>query len=564
MGYPQNFVSQSGPAISATWLNALDVLANSPAALDGAQTVEQILVALGLTPADLVTILAAEGIVPATAQGIGALFYPQTAAEDTAGVIPTNFQYPPGYPERYIAAGFTNTAGNGGTDFAPAINTALGIIGQPCYLGANYYAIKSQLQFPPAAALLGAGMWMSNLCCVASGWTSSHVMVDTGNAAKIVIKNLGVYGNNITADGINLGNNSVAFGTGGTIDQVYIANVSKAALNLTTNVADLGTLYFNTAGGVQVLGSGTHIDNLSVVGATGVLDVNSNLTACYLGDIHVADLEIEAPASGIIFLTVNGATRIDALWSGLLASATYTELIYVTSNAENWRVNIPAIYYGGSSGTYGQYSHVFYDQSAGVFFGNGSNPSSAAASQTGIGDYGYSQYVQGPTLAVKKQPIQGFSLQINNSSGTLQHRISAVGNNGTASNFVSAIGGASAAYTNTPTGTDSTTAFAGGGKISSAAPSLFLINSGNSGISGGEESDGDCLVLAAIGSVNISGGTIPYTVQASYTSVDVNGTTQLWLALQLLNGFTGAAASWATVLGSSGNNIVVNVLGFVA
>lgn len=73
--------------------------------------------------------------------------------------------------------------------------------------------------------------------------------------------------------------------------------------------------------------------------------------------------------------------------------------------------------------------------------------------------------------------LNSFRIDIINSSGTLNHRIGAWFNPAlAASNFVNKIVDASSSFYATPTGTDSTTAFYKGGKISSANPHRFIFD----------------------------------------------------------------------------------------
>jgi hypothetical protein len=142
MAYPQNFVSQNGPAISAAWLNGIDTLANSPAALDGAQNVSEILTALGLS-------------VP-TQQSIGELIWPETTAESVSGAIPVQFFYPPGNVLRYGA-----NANPGTTDMTAAIQAAINQGTQPggvtAYIPAGTYLVAGQLVGATDVSLRGDG-----------------------------------------------------------------------------------------------------------------------------------------------------------------------------------------------------------------------------------------------------------------------------------------------------------------------------------------------------------------------------------------------------------------------
>jgi hypothetical protein len=73
---------------------------------------------------------------------------------------------------------------------------------------------------------------------------------------------------------------------------------------------------------------------------------------------------------------------------------------------------------------------------------------------------------------------QRFIFQIRNNAGTLQHAIATSGLSDTAAyaGLVRKINAANATWTNTPTGTDASTAFAAGGKISSATNFRFIFD----------------------------------------------------------------------------------------
>ena len=148
MGYPQNFVSQNGPPISAAWLNALDVLANSPAALNGAQNVGQILVALGLTQAEILAFLLANGIFPPTQQSTGEVLFPETAAELAAGATPSNYAYQTGDVRRYGAVL------DGATDCTAALGKACSVGGLIFVLGPMALASASLAALPNQAIAL--------------------------------------------------------------------------------------------------------------------------------------------------------------------------------------------------------------------------------------------------------------------------------------------------------------------------------------------------------------------------------------------------------------------------
>ena len=71
---------------------------------------------------------------------VGAALYPQTSAESTAGVTPTNHQYEPGNVLRY------GVVGNGATDDLAAINVAVSV-GIPLYFPELAYAVSAVVDF---------------------------------------------------------------------------------------------------------------------------------------------------------------------------------------------------------------------------------------------------------------------------------------------------------------------------------------------------------------------------------------------------------------------------------
>jgi hypothetical protein len=128
---PQNFVNQVGPAVSAVWLNGVDVTVNF--VLNGAQTVAAAQAALGITPITLPLGIAEGGTgetagtaalqnLGANQAYIGGQLYPRTAAEDAALITPTNDAYPTLNILRY---GGDNT---GTTDNTTAFNALFAVL----------------------------------------------------------------------------------------------------------------------------------------------------------------------------------------------------------------------------------------------------------------------------------------------------------------------------------------------------------------------------------------------------------------------------------------------------
>jgi hypothetical protein len=161
--------------------------------------------------------------------------------------------------------------------------------------------------------------------------------------------------------------------------------------------------------------------------------------------------------------------------------------------------------------------------------------------------------LHGGVLELKNQRQQAFMIRVTNTGGTLQHRIGAHGDSSVAGNFHEKINGASTSMTNTPTGTDGSTAMAAGGKICSVSPSIFIFNTA-------AQVAADQIVSARI-IANTTGSS--YVIWPQFNSRNVNGTTRVRLELQLLNPTSGAGISWSSAVGV-GQVMDVQVEGYLA
>lgn len=118
---------------------------------------------------------------------IAALLNPQTAAENSAGIVPVNFQYPPGNVLRYG----TNTL-PGVTDMTIAIQSAVNQNNQggpAIYLPRGAYSVTNTINCFAATKITGDG-WASNSGTFAP--TGGSAINYNGPAGKIVISIKGV------------------------------------------------------------------------------------------------------------------------------------------------------------------------------------------------------------------------------------------------------------------------------------------------------------------------------------------------------------------------------------
>jgi len=153
---------------------------------------------------------------------------------------------------------------------------------------------------------------------------------------------------------------------------------------------------------------------------------------------------------------------------------------------------------------------------------------------------------------IKGQRIQGWTLTLANPAGTLRHNFSNSDGSGLG-NFTTQITAASFTAQNTPTGTDSSTAFVTGVKISSANTNHAVLDTAAQVVS-------DFLGIAASGD-DAALLTTP-TLSVTVASRNVNGTTRNRPEIQAY-GTAGAAWAINTTNIPSGKYINANYLGFM-
>ena len=134
-------------------------------------------------------------------------------------------------------------------------------------------------------------------------------------------------------------------------------------------------------------------------------------------------------------------------------------------------------------------------------------------------------------LSLASQVLNCFSVQFNNAGGTLRHRMGFGQVAGTtASNFMDRISGASASYTTTAIGTDASTDFTAGMKVSSNQTYALVFNTAAQTTANG-------LAIAVI-QRNDTGTAL--SVGVDHESHDINGTTRNRMLWYYTNAATGA------------------------
>ncbi len=178
----------------------------------------------------------------------------------------------------------------------------------------------------------------------------------------------------------------------------------------------------------------------------------------------------------------------------------------------------------------------------------------SGATYTGVNDL-HTLTTAGSTVAsMTANRQQAFIVEITNTAGTLQHRVTAGGGNMPAGVFADRISGASATLANTPS-LDATTAFVSGGGLLAAATHIFILNTADQVLE--ERTDG-VAVLETNDTTN--------AVVAKYVvrSDNVNGVTRFRPTLQFANPTTNATFGLTTVNIGAGLKMRIHVRAGIA
>jgi hypothetical protein len=173
--------------------------------------------------------------------------------------------------------------------------------------------------------------------------------------------------------------------------------------------------------------------------------------------------------------------------------------------------------------------------------------------------YGTNIAASGALSPIAGLTYQAFTFSITNESGTLRHRISRrtdFGGSGTAATaeLINRFNGFTNSLTNTPTGTDASTAFAGGGKISSANNNAFVFDQIAA------EVGTQMAVTANLSFCNTGDNILSVP---GVTNTNVNGVAKLRFTLFFYTRQTGLIYTLNTTNIASGETIAVQILGWL-
>ena len=412
----------------------------------------------------------------------------------------------------------TSGVGLSGTGPAPAI-----------YFPSGNYKISSTITMPNSSRMVGDGRWATRIFA-AAGFTGIMIQ-DKGNASKIIIEDLTVDANDEAGvtDLINLGNLTSPWGTAGYAANLYL-RAGTTTLNAGTcgirhksnvlNIINCDTLYcdegFVESGGTVT----TSYINCSVF-SPGVKGIHVNQNAV------LTNIEIESPSATCVPIYVARSARLNGIILSLGGGAVLPHAIEIdaSAQAEGFSFHGVEVYLSGGA----TLTDLIEDNRSGFPLHWGESIKTGERHMSLGGD---ALHISLNKVFLFGHRKTNFKLRITNTAGTLQHKITSVGDNTAAGAWVAAINGASATLANTPTGADASTAMASGGKISTGTPSAFILDTAD-----------HATATRMPGIVTISANTTgqPLMANLGIVSRDVNGVTRKRLELYTVDATTGAS-----------------------
>jgi hypothetical protein len=432
--------------------------------------------------------------------------------------------------------------GDGVTDDTAAIQAAIDAVGAlGCvYIPSGQYVI-SNITIPSEFRMYGNGRFAS-LFRVKAG-TTGKIITDQGNAAKIILEDFAIYCDNEAGvtHGIDLGNNATQFGTQGYLANLWVRDLPNAiAYRINANVGFFYNLIAEECStGFEILGNANFAKDLAPYACS--------VYGAYLAGTSVSGMEIEAPGNACVPLYFFRNSAVHDLTISLGNNTTISHLIEIDANTSNWEVTNFDLLFGTTPATVTVTNGNFKDDTTGTYFGG----NATAGNFNGNGSYSASIDAIN-SFSVKNQQLQGFSFRIFNDAGTLKSRITDPNGNALAK-FSNKIVGASATLQTIPTGTDATTAFAFGGKISTTVSNNYIFNTASQIVV-------DCLLMANI-AFNSTGNAV--SVIPLVDTINVNGVSQPRLIFAFYNATTGASFTLNTTNIPAGKIIDVLFLGCV-
>lgn len=443
------------------------------------------------------------------------------------------------FPEWWGAKNDSNVTASSGTDSTAAINACFtacaalnaGVVSAlvSVRFDAGFYRCGTINTMCPSMAIRGRGRWTTAIVCN-TGTTGIWWQENANGAAKIILEDFALYCNNLAGltYGLRLGyvNNNSPHGTEGYLRGLLIRDVPNGTgLDCKGNVsfADLISVY-SCQNHISFTGTGNIASKLVAIGAA------NPGTMVLLNQCNVHNLEIEAPVTGALPLSIQAPCVIDGLFLSGADGTTLSHWIEMGVSIGGYAIKGVVYYFGVANTTIVTNGNI--KRGDGSFFGGNATGSGSG----GISPHGGEGSYFSETAGMKHQ---SFHVRLTNNTGTLQHRIGDTF--GGATNLASLITGATNATNTTPlsTAADASTPFTAGAKISSVQSNALVLASqgwpSTSGTNTQRISDSQLTCALAIN----NSGTAGLTVSASFQSFNINGVTRNYLNFTVWN--AGAA-----------------------
>jgi hypothetical protein len=417
--------------------------------------------------------------------------------------------------------------------------------GYAVFMPSGTYRIGSTLSIANQTVLFGAGRNETGLRPT-SGFTGVMI-TDKGNASKICLRDFRV-------DGL---------GTAGVTDLIKMGYGAEPLGGAEWNNLFLyGGVVGTPASGITGINAVTNVFTFTEIeaGFSGTdfkLGPNSGVTTytrCFTisavnygfqlnGSAAIKDCEIEAPAATCIGVYASRETVISNLTYSTAAGVTNPYAIEIDASCPMFVME--GFVHGLGAGS--TLTSVIKDNRSGYPTNWGPTGTTKNVSMLSddlfLGTAGY--YIQ-------NQQRQLFQFRIQNTAGTIQHRIGSLRDVTQDSSFANKITGATSTLNNTPSGTDASTAFVAGAKISSASTSTVIFNT---------SSQTNTVNWSGFATVTNNSTTTALNVFMSTSSVNVNGVTRTYLTAQFTNATTGADYDLTTI--PSGKAVTIAVETFL-
>lgn len=304
--------------------------------------------ALGVIPTTVFTQALWDSFLNATSALVPLLGLQLTLAEQLAGLTLVNPYYRPGYLLRYGLITDAAVDGSSGFDNSSLITKALAMsatYGIPIYAPYGNIGISNVIQAGGSNLIIDGGIHQTQWVVLQG--TSGIVWTDNGSSAKTNIRGgLAIYGTGSVGvlRGFYMGYGTPD-GTEAYFEQVWVRDLPNAiGIDVNANIGENGFFISQNTQGLNYIGTGSASIDIECVGASGFM-INGALHAVNLGDVTVGLLEIEAPASGVIPLSLSGDAQIDMPVISFGPGTTHDRVISVGVSASSAMINLLKYYF---------------------------------------------------------------------------------------------------------------------------------------------------------------------------------------------------------------------------